>query len=141
MKTIRTSLLLLAVFALSGGCESEIDLELDEYEAKIVVEGYMISGQTARVHLMRNIGFFSSLDLTNYDVANGDSIDIIDVTWATFDASIWESATIIGKDAEFAYTADGNGTVLSVVNIVPEPSTYALIAGMIGLVVVMLRRR
>lgn len=60
-------ILVILAFALTGGCESEIDLEIDAFEERIVVEGYITSGQYARVSLTRNVGFFDPIDLTNVE--------------------------------------------------------------------------
>ena len=67
MKTLKNIFLFLSVLALSGGCESNIDLELADYEAKISVEGYITTGKPARIHLTRNIEFLGTIDLTNYE--------------------------------------------------------------------------
>ena len=80
------------------------------------------------------------VDISGYDTANGTSLDLIDNQYATFDASLFESIQIVGGTGDFAYTADGFGTILSLDNIVvPEPATIGLLG--IGTLVTMLVRR
>lgn len=122
-------------------------------------ENWYLGNGTSNINLsadaggisLLNIGWWSDaggtqnlvVDISNYDTSNGTTLSLIDVQWATFDSTIWESVQLTGGTGDFTYTADGSGTVLSLQNIsvVPEPSTYALIAGVLGLVSVLLRRR
>lgn len=54
-------LICLIILGLTAGCERDIDIELDDFEEKIIVEGYIESNQYARVFLSRNIGFFDAI--------------------------------------------------------------------------------
>lgn len=50
-------------------CQSEIEVDLPDYEPKLVVEGYIEYGKPARVMLTRSVPFFQSIDL-NYVLNN-----------------------------------------------------------------------
>ena len=48
---------------LFGACETEIDVDLPDYEPKLVIEGTIENGQPAIVMLSRSIPYFADLDM------------------------------------------------------------------------------
>ena len=58
----RIMLLMMAV-AVFTGCEKDIEFELDEQEAKLVVEATIENNEAPIVILTRSIGFFSNITL------------------------------------------------------------------------------
>ena len=51
------------------------------------------------------------------------------------------AAIISNRAANFSQVFDGANTIVSVVALVPEPATYALLGGLLALGSVMIRRR
>ena len=70
------------------------------------------------------------------------SLDLIENQFATFDASRWDSVSLVGAYGDFVYTDTTFGTILSIENIsaIPEPSSTALL-GLGGLALALRRRR
>ena len=65
---------LLAMCMLQMSCQKEIDLNLPEYQSKLVVEGTIESGFPAMVMLTKSIPYFSEIgldDLMNEVIVNG----------------------------------------------------------------------
>jgi hypothetical protein len=65
---LRTFLFLPILLLLLVGCgslEKEIDIELDTYESRLVVEAYLEPGKPYNLLLSRSTGFFSPIDLEN----------------------------------------------------------------------------
>lgn len=52
-----------ALLGLCFGCQREIDLELPEYQPKLVIEGIIESGSPAMVMLSKSIPYFSEINL------------------------------------------------------------------------------
>jgi hypothetical protein len=78
MKLFKNIFAALLLLGLTAGCESDIEIELDAFEDQIIVEGYMESGETARVFLTRNIGFFDPIGVELIeDVVVDDAIVVI----------------------------------------------------------------
>ena len=48
-----------------AGCQTEIDVEMPEYEPKLVIEGTIENGQPAIVMLSKSISYLAEIDL-NY---------------------------------------------------------------------------
>ena len=70
------------------------------------------------------------------------SLDLIENQFATFDASRWDSVSLVGAYGDFVYTNTTFGTMLSIENVIaiPEPSSTALL-GLGGLALALRRRR
>lgn len=60
-KYISVSFLFLAIIV--AGCQTEIDVDMPEYEPKIVIEGTIENGQPAIVTLSRSISYLSEINL------------------------------------------------------------------------------
>lgn len=60
--TKETIMWLLPFFVLFFSCETDIDIELPEYESKLVIEGYIENGQPPMVMITRSIAYFSTID-------------------------------------------------------------------------------
>jgi len=58
-----------------------------------------------------------TIDISGYDTSNGTTIDLIDAQYQALTASDFENMTILGGTGDFAFTADGFGTILSITNI------------------------
>ena len=58
-----SALCLLAVCLLTLGCQREIDMELPEYQPKLVVEGTIENGSPAMVLLTRSIPYFAEINM------------------------------------------------------------------------------
>lgn len=88
------------------------------------------------------------VDLTNYDIANGTTLVLINTPTVLYDpANTGQSfGTVTLTDGwsgtiDYNYD-DGEGTTgIALTNIIPEPSTYALLGGLLALGYVMVRRR
>ena len=52
-----------ALFVLCCGCQREIDLELPDYQPKLVIEGTIENGAPAMVMLSKSIPYFSEITL------------------------------------------------------------------------------
>lgn len=66
------------IVGLTAGCERDIEIELDDFEDKIIVEGYIESDQLARVFLSRNIGFFDAIGIQIIDdIVVDDAVVVI----------------------------------------------------------------
>ena len=50
-----------ALFVLCCGCQREIDLELPDYQPKLVIEGTIENGAPAMVMLSKSIPYFSEI--------------------------------------------------------------------------------
>jgi len=78
-KYIRGFLPVLFTALLFGACETEIDVDLPEYEPKLVIEGTIENGEPAVVMLSRSIPYFADIDL-NYIMHNliitGDDAEV-----------------------------------------------------------------
>lgn len=57
------ALCLLAVCLLTLGCQREIDMELPEYQPKLVIEGTIENGSPAMVLLTRSIPYFAEINM------------------------------------------------------------------------------
>ena len=80
------------------------------------------------------------VDLADYGSTN--TIVLMQSTFSTWDASLFDNLEVTGGTGDFVFTDVGFGTQLTLENIViPEPGTYALIGGCFALSAVMLRRR
>ncbi len=58
-----SALCLLAVCLLTLGCQREIDMELPEYQPKLVIEGTIENGSPAMVLLTRSIPYFAEINM------------------------------------------------------------------------------
>lgn len=65
---------IVVIACVSMSCEKEIDIELDNYTEKLVVEGTIDLGEVPVVFLTRNIGFFEDIDTAyvNATIIAGD---------------------------------------------------------------------
>lgn len=85
------------------------------------------------------------IDVSAYDVSNGTTLSLLNSSWVQFEASDFESMTVIGGTGDFEIN-DFNGTFgssLSLTNIsvaVPEPATAGLL-GLGGLALLIRRRK
>lgn len=50
------------LFFLFSSCETDIDIELPDYESKLVIEGYIENGQPPVVMLTKSMSYFSTID-------------------------------------------------------------------------------
>jgi len=55
--------LLLFLTVIAAGCQSEIDVDMPEYEPKLVIEGTIENGQPAIVMLSKSISYLAEIDL------------------------------------------------------------------------------
>ena len=66
-RRIRVGLLVLVMVFVSalffGACETEIEVDLPDYEPKLVIEGTIENGQPAIVTLTRSIPYFADMDM------------------------------------------------------------------------------
>ena len=58
-----SKLLLLFLAVIAAGCQSEIDVDMPEYEPKLVIEGTIENGQPAIVMLSKSISYLAEIDL------------------------------------------------------------------------------
>lgn len=63
MKAVKISILFLFIGMLFSQCQKEIEVNLPDYERKIVIEGSIENGQPAMVIVSRSVPYFSSIDL------------------------------------------------------------------------------
>ena len=63
MHNICFTLLIVFIGMLFTQCQKEIDVELPDYERKIVIEGSIENGQPAMVIVSRSVPYFSTLDI------------------------------------------------------------------------------
>ena len=85
-----------------------------------------------------------NIDLSNYNIANGTSLTLVDAEFSNIAAmGTFDSVNIFGGTGTLNYTNDGSGAIITLdgITVVPEPSTYALLGGCFALSAVMLRRR
>ena len=61
-RRVRMVLPVLVAAVLFGACETEIEVDLPDYEPKLVIEGTIENGQPAIVTLTRSIPYFANLD-------------------------------------------------------------------------------
>ena len=69
MSKLKTIILLLIVGLLATSCETPIEVELPDYEPKLVIEGTIENGEPAIVTLTKSIPYFEAIDL-NYILQN-----------------------------------------------------------------------
>ena len=63
MKAVKISILFLFIGMLFSQCQKEIEVNLPDYERKIVIEGSIENGQPAMVIVSRSVPYFSTIDL------------------------------------------------------------------------------
>ena len=62
-RRVRIVLPMMIVAVLFGACETEIEVDLPDYEPKLVIEGTIENGQPAIVTLTRSIPYFAEMDM------------------------------------------------------------------------------
>jgi hypothetical protein len=96
-------LLLLVGFS---ACQSEIEVDLPDYQSKLVVEGYIETGKPAMVMLSRSIPFFQHVDL-NYVVNNVLVMDAV-VTLTTSDGESEQLSFLPTSESPYMFAYIGN---------------------------------
>ena len=68
--------LLLVFVMLFASCQKEIEVDIPDYEQKIVIEGSIEAGDSAMVMVSRSISYFANIDLQTllHDVLISDAI-------------------------------------------------------------------
>ena len=56
---------ILLIFSSCGSLEKEIEIDLERYDSRLVVEGYLEPGKPYNLLLSRSTGFFSPIDIDN----------------------------------------------------------------------------
>lgn len=79
--------ILVALFALSS-CSKEIEIDLGEYEKKVVVEGYIENGEHAWCVLTYNQDYFGEIDISMSNLEQLMDIFIVDATVVVSDGAV-----------------------------------------------------
>lgn len=107
---MRKILWILSVYALLllnfSACQSEIEVDLPDYQSKLVVEGYIENGKPAMVMLSRSIPFFQHIDL-NYVVNNVLVMDAV-VTLTTSDGESEQLSFVPSSESPYMFAYMGN---------------------------------
>lgn len=124
---------------ISGGWASAIDLSAWASQTAVVVSGSMTSAPTSNFSIQLYDTSFTTFDLsggswTNIQSAGSDELSLD--SGAGFD---WTNVQYI--DINTGGLGDTVAGTLSSITVVPEPSTYALLAGFAAFLFVAIRRR
>ena len=87
-------------------CQSEIEVDLPDYEPKLVVEGYIENGQPARVMLTRSVPFFQHIDM-NYILNNVLIMNAV-VTLTTSDGESEQLFFLPTSESPYMFAYTGN---------------------------------
>jgi len=129
--------LLLIICMLQMGCQREIDLNLPEYQTKLVVEGTIESGFPAMVMLSRSIPYFSEVNLSTLMsdvIVNGTQARVFitsetgeseELTWTLTPESPLYMAflgkNVIGKEqTHYTLTVEYNGQTYTAETYIPK---------------------
>lgn len=130
-------LLLMTVCLLAFGCQREIDLDLPDYQPKLVVEGTIENGSPAMVMLSRSIPYFSEVNLStlmNEVLVDGTKARVF-VTSETGETEelIWQLSpdapyyvafmghNVIGKEeTHYTLTVEYEGKTYTAVTYIPK---------------------
>lgn len=97
------------LFLIFAACQTEIEVDLPDYEPKLIVEGYIENGQRAYVMLTRSIPYFQGIDL-EYIINN-----------------------VLVLDADVTITSsDGETEKLSLMPYGESPFYFAYVSNMVG---------
>ena len=89
-----------------SACQSEIEVDLPDYQSKLVVEGYIENGKPAMVMLSRSIPFFQHIDL-NYVVNNVLVMDAV-VTLTTSDGESEQLSFMPSSESPYMFAYMGS---------------------------------
>ncbi len=89
-----------------NACQTEIEVDLPDYQPKLVVEGYIELGQPARVMLTRSVPFFQQIDL-NYILNNVLVMDAV-VTVTSSDGETERLSFVPNSESPYMFAYVGN---------------------------------
>ncbi|MBO4654728.1 MAG: DUF4249 domain-containing protein [Bacteroidales bacterium] len=89
-----------------NACQSEIEVDLPDYEPKLVVEGYIENGQPARVMLTRSVPFFQHIDI-NYVLNHVLVMDAV-VTVTSSDGEMERLSFMPSGESPYMFAYVGN---------------------------------
>lgn len=89
-----------------SACQSEIEVDLPDYQSKLVVEGYIENGKPAMVMLSRSVPFFQHIDM-NYIVNNVLVMDAV-VTLTSSDGESEQLSFLPSADSPYMFAYMGN---------------------------------
>lgn len=129
--------LMLIICVLQIGCQREIDLNLPEYQSKLVVEGTIETGSPAIVMLSRSIPYFSEINLNtlmNDVIVNGSQARVFvtsetgeteELMWTLTPESPFYMAfvgkNVIGKEqTHYTLTVEYNGQTYTAETYIPK---------------------
>lgn len=130
-------LILLIICVLQHGCQKEIELNLPEYQSKLVVEGTIENGFPAMVMLSRSIPYFSEVNLNtlmNEVLVNGTQARVFitsetgeseELTWTLTPEAPYYVAfvgkNVIGKEqTHYTLTVEYDGQTYTAETYVPK---------------------
>lgn len=127
-------LLYFSLILLASSCEKNIQVEIPEYEEKIVVEGWIEPNEVAYVMLTKNSAFFSTVDsaaLTNMlisdaivTVSNGTKSEQLTLTFDPNYAPpiLYKGSTLKGEVGKtYTLKIEVNGKILTSSTTIPKP--------------------
>ncbi len=89
-----------------SACQSEVEVDLPDYQSKLVVEGYIENGKPAMVMLSRSVPFFQHIDM-NYIVNNVLVMDAV-VTLTSSDGESEQLSFLPSADSPYMFAYMGN---------------------------------
>lgn len=106
MKRVWILSFLMILIALLTACQTEVEMDLPQYEPKLIVEGYIENGKPAMVMLTKSLPYFEHIDL-NYVLQNLLVLDAV-VTVTSSDGESERLTLMPTAESPFYFAYVGN---------------------------------